>query len=104
MNWKLLPVKKSECVISRFPRNAFRHSRHKIWIWTAVDHFKKGILDWVVGDRSAETFEPLWAKVRKWNCYFSVTDGWKVYPQFIPDGDRIISKTYMTRVEAFVRG
>jgi hypothetical protein len=28
-----------------------------------------------------------------------VTDGWKVYPNFIPEGDQIISKTYMTRVE-----
>jgi IS1 family transposase len=28
-----------------------------------------------------------------------VTDGWKVYPIFIPDGDQIVSKTYMTRVE-----
>jgi IS1 family transposase len=27
------------------------------------------------------------------------TDGWKVYPNFIPDGDQIISKTYMIRVE-----
>ena len=35
----------------------------------------------------------------KWKCYFYVTDGWKVYPQFIPDEDQIISKTYMTRVE-----
>jgi IS1 family transposase len=30
---------------------------------------------------------------------FYVTDGWKVYPMFIPDGDQIICKTYMTRVE-----
>ena len=28
-----------------------------------------------------------------------MTDGWKVYPKFIPDGDQIISKTYMIRVE-----
>jgi IS1 family transposase len=28
-----------------------------------------------------------------------VTDGWWVYPGFIPDGDLIVSKTYMTRVE-----
>lgn len=28
-----------------------------------------------------------------------MTDGWKVYPNFIPDGDQIVSKTYMTRVE-----
>jgi IS1 family transposase len=25
--------------------------------------------------------------------------GWKVYPNFIPNGDQIVSKTYMTRVE-----
>ena len=28
-----------------------------------------------------------------------MTDGWKVYPNFIPDGDQIISEIYMTRVE-----
>ena len=54
---------------------------------------------WVLGDHSAETFEPLWEIVKKWKSYFYVTDGWKVYPSFIPDGDQIVSKTYMTRVE-----
>lgn len=53
----------------------------------------------MIGDRSGETFSPLWEKVKQWNCYFYVTDGWKVYPNFIPAGDQIISKTYMTRVE-----
>lgn len=37
--------------------------------------------------------------VKAWQCYFYVTDGWPVYPGFIPEGDQIISKTYMTRVE-----
>lgn len=64
-----------------------------------VNHFKQGILDWVMGDHSAQTFLPLWEEVKKWRCYFYVTDGWKVYRQFIPDGDQIISKTYITRVE-----
>lgn len=67
-------------------------------LWTAVDHFKPGILGWVLGDHSAKTFEPLWAIVKLWQCYFYITDGWSVYPGFIPDGDQIISKTYMTRV------
>jgi insertion element IS1 protein InsB len=53
----------------------------------------------VLGDHSAETFKPLWAIVATWKCYFYVTDGWSVYPGFIPDGDQIVSKTYMTRVE-----
>jgi insertion element IS1 protein InsB len=35
--------------------------KNKIWLWTAVDHFCKGILGWVLGDHSAETFQPLWA-------------------------------------------
>jgi len=69
-------------------------------LWTAVNHFQVGILGWVLGDHSAQTFKPLWDEVvSKWKCYFYVTDGWKVYPMFIPDGDHIVSKTYMTRVE-----
>ncbi len=70
-----------------------------IWLWTAVDHFQPGILGWVLGDHSAKTFKPLWALVSTWQCYFYVTDGWSVYPGFIPEGDQIVSKTYMTRVE-----
>ncbi|WP_100897668.1 IS1 family transposase [Nostoc flagelliforme] len=73
--------------------------KNKIWLWTAVNHFKEGILAWVLGDHSAETFKPLWDIVCCWNCYFYVTDGWKVYPQFIDPGYRIVSKIYMTRVE-----
>lgn len=52
-----------------------------------------------MGDHSAETFRPLWAIVATWQCYFYVTDGWSVYPGFIPEGDQIVSKTYMTRIE-----
>ncbi len=73
--------------------------KNKIWLWTAVNHFSKGILAWILGDHSAKTFEYLWNIVSSWNCYFYVTDGWKVYPMFIQPGDHIVSKTYMTRVE-----
>lgn len=70
-----------------------RTQDNKLWLWTAVEHFKEGILGWVIGDRSAETFVPLWNLVRNWKCYFYVTDGWKVYPKFIPDDAQIVSKT-----------
>ena len=73
--------------------------KNKIWLWTAVDHFRAGILGWVLGDYSSETFRPLWRIVGAWHCYFYVTDGWSVYPCFIPEGDQIVSKTDMTRVE-----
>jgi IS1 family transposase len=52
-----------------------------------------------LGTHSAITFRPLWELVGNWKCYFYITDGWPVYPMFIPDGDQIICKTYMTRVE-----
>ena len=73
--------------------------KNKVWIWTTVNHFQPGILAWAVGDRSAKTFELMWQIVSLWRCYFYVTDGYKVYPSYIPDGEQIVSKTYMTRVE-----
>ena len=73
--------------------------KNKLWLWTAVDHFRPGILAWTLGDHSAKTFEAVWLVVGLWQCYFYVTDGYPVYPQFIPEGDQIVSKTYMTRVE-----
>lgn len=53
----------------------------------------------MIGDRSAKTFHLLWLQIYWWQCFFWVSDGYKVYPQFIPEGDQIVSKTYMTRVE-----
>ncbi len=73
--------------------------KNKIWLWTAVDPFRAGILGWVIGDHSAETFEPLWNLVVLWNGYFYVSDGNRVHPLVIPDQDHIVSKTDMTRVE-----
>lgn len=73
--------------------------KNKRWLWTSVDKDNPGILEYVIGDRSSDTFEELWSQIKSWNCYFWITDGYKVYPNFIPDGDQIISKIYMTRVE-----
>ena len=75
------------------------NKRNKLWIWTAVNHKQAGILAWVIGERSGATFRPLWEIVKCWECFFYVTDGWRVYPMFIEQGDQIVSKTYMTRVE-----
>jgi len=73
--------------------------KNKIWIWTAVNKSAAGILAWILGDHSAQTFEQLWKIVRCWQSYFYVTDGYIVYPCFINDCDHIVKKTYMTRVE-----
>ena len=58
-----------------------------------------GILKWILGDRSQNTFCHLWSVIRGWCCFLYITDGWKVYPCFIDDCDHLVSKTAMTRVE-----
>ncbi len=99
MNYKHLLVKK-RCDPARVSRARERAPRqNKIWIWTALDKDYSNILEYVIGDRSAETFKQLWSKVKEWNCYFWITDGYKVYPKFIPDGEQIVSQTSMTRIE-----
>ncbi|MBD2189511.1 IS1 family transposase [Pseudanabaena mucicola] len=82
MNWKLLLVQKN-----------------KIWLWTAVDHFRKGILALTLGDHSAETFAPLWAIVGAWQVIsMSLMVGLCILVLSLMM-IQIISKTYMTRVE-----
>ena len=41
----------------------------------------------------------MWQRIKCWESYFYVTDGYKVYPCFVDEGDHLVSKTYMTRVE-----
>jgi hypothetical protein len=31
--------------------------KNKVWVWTVVNHGKKGILLWTIGDRSHQTFK-----------------------------------------------
>jgi IS1 family transposase len=73
--------------------------KNKIWLWAAVNKASAGILAWVLGSRSAETFKPLWNIIKGWKSFFYATDGYVVYPIFIDDADHIVKKTYMTRVE-----
>lgn len=76
------------------------NKKNKFWLWTVANKRTPGIIAWVLGDRSSETFQPLWQKVKTWHSFFYVTDGYPVYPCFINDADHLVSKTYMTRVES----
>ena len=68
-------------------------------MWTAVNKHIPGVIAWVLGDRSQDTFKLLWQIINCWHSYFYVTDGYSVYPCFISNEDHLVSKTYMTRVE-----
>ncbi len=68
-------------------------------MWTAVNKHTPGVIAWVLGDRSSETFKLLWQIISCWHSYFYViTRGSAVYPCFINNEDHIVSKTYMTLV------
>jgi IS1 family transposase len=73
--------------------------KNKLWVWTVVDQAISGILAWVIGDRSSQTFEPLWQIAKGWECHWHITDGYVVYKSFIEAKEHIVSKTAMTRVE-----
>ena len=42
------------------------NKRNKFWIWTVVNHKKKGIIIWAIGDRSHQTFTFLWSIIKCW--------------------------------------
>lgn len=74
--------------------------RNKVWVWTAINHYEQGILAIQIGDRSGETFEPLWERIRKWDSRRYLTDGYCVYEHYI-DSEKhtVLPKTQLTRVE-----
>ena len=75
------------------------NKKNKYWVWTVVNHKKKGIILWTVGDRSSRTFAFIWSIIKCWHSFWYVTDGWKVYPMYIESEEHLVSKTYMTRIE-----
>ena len=53
------PVKEIPEITQIDELQTFIGKKNKIWIWTTVDKYKPGIIDWVVGDRSNDTFRTL---------------------------------------------
>ena len=89
--------------------------KNKKWLWTVANHWRcRIILAWVLGDRSTQTFKPLWKLIRGWQSFFYVTRThsrtsrlaevcayalrWKVYP-CIDNCARLVLKTYTTGIE-----
>ena len=72
----------------------------KIWVWTAIDHYTSGILAIQIGDRSGQTFEKLWQRIKKWESRRYITDGYCVYANYISsERHLVLPKIQLTRVE-----
>ncbi len=69
----------------------------KIWVWTAINHYRPGILAIEIGDRSGQTFSKLWDRIQAWGSRKYLTDGYCVYANFIaPEKHLVLPKTKMT--------
>ena len=73
---------------------------NKVWIWTAINHYAPGILAVQVGDRSGQTFEKLWQRIKTWTSRKYLTDGYCIYAIYVEaERHRVLPKTQLTRVE-----
>ena len=99
MNCKPLLGQKKQSLAQRLSPQATLGASSSEARATTVNSHQAGILKWILGDRSQNTFCHLWSVIRGWCCFLYITDGWKVYPCFIDDCDHLVSKTAMTRVE-----
>jgi IS1 family transposase len=64
-----------------------------------VNKGSAGILALTIGDRSAETFKPLWKIIKGWKCFFMLRMVTLFIPSLLTRLTHIVSKSYMTRVE-----
>jgi insertion element IS1 protein InsB len=71
------------------------------WIWIAVDRYGKTFINFVVGDRSAETEQTLWDDIKDQLDGKVATDYWQPYEHFIPEDDHIQSKAETYTVEGY---
>jgi len=72
----------------------------KIWLWTAINHHAPGILAIEIGDRSGQTFEKLWQRIRTWESRRYLTDGYCIYANYVsPEKHLVLPKLFLTRVE-----
>jgi len=62
------------------------------WIWIAVNRYEKKFIDFIVGDRSAQTGKKLWNEIKDRLDGKIATDYWQPYEHFTPDKDHFQSK------------
>jgi len=67
----------------------------------AVDRFGKRYVDFVCGDRSAQTFKKLWVKIKDLEVNGFCSDYWKSYSELIPSETHCESKAETFTIEGY---
>ena len=71
------------------------------WIWSAVDRYEKKFINFIIGDRSAQTGQKLWNEIEDQLDGKIATDYWRPYEHFIPEKDHVQSKAQTYTVEGY---
>ena len=71
------------------------------WIWNAVDRYEKKFINFIIGDRSAQTGQKLWNEIEDQLDGKIATDYWQPYEHFIPEKDHVQSKAETYTVEGY---
>jgi IS1 family transposase len=74
-------------------------TRHKLWIWKALDRDTGRLLDWECGRRDAATLKTLVDRLAPWDVTFYCTDHWPVYAAVIPPERLVMSKAHTDGIE-----
>jgi insertion element IS1 protein InsB len=76
-----------------------RVKKNKIWIIKALDRSSRRTVAWVLGSRSAATFQKLYDKVSHLtDCKF-YTDDWDAFGKVLPSKRHVIGKAGTVRIE-----
>ena len=76
-----------------------KKKRTKLWIWKVLDSVTGKLLEWECGDRSAQTLERLYERIKNWNVQYFCTDHWEAYAKIIPSHKLVMSKKLTIRIE-----
>ena len=77
----------------------YRLKKNKLWIIKALDRASRRTVAWVLGHRSAATFQRLYNQVSHLTeCRF-YTDDWNAFGKVLPSERHIIGKAGTTAIE-----
>lgn len=80
----LLPVEIGDVIELDEIHSFVGNKKNKRWIWLAKLRFKKQIIAYYIGDRSAEGLKKLWDRIpAKFKSLLSFSDEWKAYSEVL---------------------
>lgn len=80
----LLPVEIGDVIELDELHSFVGKKQNKKWIWLAKLRFKRQVIAYYIGDRSAESLKKLWERIpNQFKSLLSFSDEWKAYSEIL---------------------